>query len=85
MHLIYYRHAYRKDRKPDKQMEELILILCLSKVQDIDDAPISIGLKTDTDSMAENVSKFASSYNNFVKKAKSFLERLGKEHYKYEF
>lgn len=24
-------------------------------------------------------------YNNFVKKAKSFLERLGKEHYKYEF
>ena len=53
----------------------------LNKVQDIDDAPISIGLKTDTDSMAENVSKFASSYNNFVKNASEYLSAQPKTSY----
>lgn len=45
----------------------------LTKVQDLDEEPVEIGLRPDTDSMAENVFKFASGYNEFIRNASSFI------------
>lgn len=45
----------------------------LNKVQDIDEEPIVVGLKADTDSMAENIHRFAMGYNEFIKNASSYL------------
>lgn len=53
----------------------------INKVQEINDEPISIGLKADTDSMAENIYKFAMGYNEFIKNASSFLETQPKTGY----
>ncbi len=47
--------------------------LTLNKAQEIDDEPITIGLKTDTDSMTENVERFATGYNDFIRRASEFL------------
>ena len=47
--------------------------LTLNKAQEIEDKPITIGLKTDTDSMTENVERFASGYNDFIRRASEFL------------
>ena len=55
--------------------------LNLNKAQEIDDEPITIGLKADTDSMSENVSRFAAGYNDFIKNASSFLSSQPKTGY----
>lgn len=53
----------------------------LNKEQEIGEDPVSIGLKTDTDSMTENIFKFASGYNDFIRKASEFLEDQPKTGY----
>ena len=53
----------------------------LNKAQEIDDEPINIGLKADTDSMSDNVSRFASGYNEFIKNASEFLSSQPKTGY----
>ena len=55
--------------------------LTLNRAQEIDDEPIKIGLKADTDSMTENVEKFASGYNNFIKSTSDFLASQPKTSY----
>ncbi len=55
--------------------------LTLNKAQEIDDEPITIGLKTDTDSMTENVERFATGYNDFIRRASEFLSSQPKTGY----
>lgn len=45
----------------------------LTQAQEVDEDPIEIGLRPDTDSMAENIFKFASGYNEFIKNASTFV------------
>lgn len=53
----------------------------LNKAQEIGEEPINVGLKTDTDSMTENIYKFATGYNDFIKKASEFLNAQPKTSY----
>ncbi len=55
--------------------------LTLNKVQEIDEEPITIGLKADTDSMSENVAKFASGYNQFIRSTSEYLASQPKTSY----
>ena len=55
--------------------------LTLNKVNEIDDEPIRIGLKADTDSMSENVAKFASGYNDFIRNTSEYLASQPKTGY----
>lgn len=47
--------------------------ITLNEAQEIDDEPISIGIKADTESMAENIQQFADGYNSFINNTSSFL------------
>ena len=55
--------------------------LNLNKAQEYDEEPITVGLKPDTDSMSENVTKFASGYNQFIKSTQEFLASQPKTGY----
>ena len=55
--------------------------LTLNKAQEYEDEPITIGLKPDTDSMSENVAKFAMGYNRFIQSTQEFLESQPKTGY----
>lgn len=55
--------------------------ITLNKAQEIDEEPITIGLKPDTDSMSENVSKFAMGYNRFIQSTSQFLASQPKTSY----
>ena len=55
--------------------------LTLNKAQEIDEEPITIGLKPDTDSMSENVAKFAMGYNQFIQSTSQFLASQPKTSY----
>ncbi|MCR4649263.1 MAG: flagellar filament capping protein FliD [Lachnospiraceae bacterium] len=55
--------------------------LNLNKVQEIGAEPIKIGLKADTDSMKENVSRFAMGYNEFIRNTSEFLASQPKTGY----
>ncbi len=55
--------------------------LTLKKAQEYEDEPITIGLKPDTDSMSENVAKFAMGYNRFIQSTQEFLESQPKTGY----
>ncbi len=55
--------------------------LTLNKAQEYEDEPITIGLKPDTDSMSENVAKFAMGYNRFIQSTQEFRESQPKTGY----
>lgn len=52
--------------------------ITLNSVQEEGAEPISIGLKADTESMTENVDKFVSGYNEFLKAASMYLDKQPK-------
>ncbi len=53
----------------------------LHKEQETGEDPIEIGLKADTESMTENINKFAVGYNSFIKNASSYLSTQPKTGY----
>lgn len=53
----------------------------INKAQEIGEDPISIGLMADTDSMTENIYKFAMGYNEFIKNASAYLSTQPKTGY----
>lgn len=52
--------------------------ITLNAVQQEGDEPITIGLKADTESLTENVDKFVSGYNEFLKAASMYLDKQPK-------
>lgn len=60
---------------------EKMFELNLNSIQAEGDEPVTIGLKADTDSLSENITRFVSGYNEFIKAASQYVDKQPKASY----